>query len=110
MEELCLSFTAVNEEVGRSEEIELKRGGASIPVTRDNCIEYIHLMAHYRLNVQLQRQFQGFRAGLSMVVPLLWLRLFNERELQVLISGAEVPIDVEDMRRNCKYGGELVTA
>ena len=84
----------------------LKRGGVDIPVTRTNCIEYIHLVAHYKLNVQLQQQFAAFREGLSRVVPLAWLRLFSQGELQVLISGAEVPIDVHDLRQNTTYSGK----
>ena len=90
--------------------IELKPGGADISVTRDNCIEYIHLVSHYKLNVQLDRQFQAFRQGLSSVVPLHWLRLFSQNELQVLISGARVPISVEDLRQHTIYSGELFRA
>ena len=86
--------------------VELKPGGVDVAVTRANCIEYIHLVAHYKLNVQLQHQFAAFRQGLSGVVPLAWLRLFSQGELQVLISGAEVPVDVDDLCRNTKYSGE----
>ena len=32
---------------------ELKPGGRNIPVTADNRIEYIHLMADYKLNKQV---------------------------------------------------------
>ena len=86
--------------------MELKRNGADLPVTKANCIEYIHLMAHYRLNVQIERQFQAFRRGVSAVVPLQWLRLFSQNELQVLISGARVPVDTPDLQLNTKYSGE----
>ena len=71
----------------------------------NNCIEYIHRVANYRLNIQIERQFQAFRRGLGSVVPLQWLRLFNQSELQVLLSGAEVPVDVADLKRNTKYSG-----
>ena len=74
-------------------------------VTKSNCVEYIHLMAHYRLNVQLHRQFQAFRGGLQSVIPSHWLSLFSQNELQVLISGAQVPIDVQDLRLNTTYSG-----
>ena len=98
---LCLFHTREHEVVV------LKPGGVDIPVTQTNCIEYIHLVAHYKLNVQLQQQFAAFREGLSRVVPLAWLRLFSQAELQVLISGAEVPIDVHDLRQNTTYSGKL---
>lgn len=125
IEDLCLNFTVVNSEFGQtkvgsglqyilspssqtrpSQVVELKRGGTNISVTRANCIEYIHRVAHYRLNRQIERQFQAFRQGLSAVIPVQWLGLFNQRELQVLISGAEVPIDVSDLRRHTTYSGE----
>ena len=86
--------------------VALKPGGVDISVTRTNCIEYIHLVAHYKLNVQLQQQFAAFREGLSSVVPLAWLRLFSQGELQVLISGAD-PIDVQDLRQNTTYSGNV---
>ena len=63
--------------------VELKPGGADIPVTRENCVQYIHLLANWRLNVTIERQFRAFRDGLASVVPLQWLRLFNQGELQV---------------------------
>lgn len=99
---LCLVHTHMNTKV-----VVLKPGGVDISVTRTNCIEYIHLVAHYKLNVQLQQQFAAFREGLSSVVPLAWLRLFSQGELQVLISGAEVPIDVQDLRQNTTYSGNV---
>jgi ubiquitin-protein ligase E3 C len=40
------------------------------------------------------------------VLDRSWLRLFNEPELQVLISGAsEGKLDVEDMKAHCAYAG-----
>ena len=85
--------------------IELKPGGRHIPVTWTNRIEYIHLLADYHLNRQLETQFQAFREGLNGVVPLSWLTLFNQTELQTLISGAEVPIDIQDLRSHTRYSG-----
>ena len=105
IEELDLNFTLTVEDFGQSKVVELKPGGADIPVTRENSIEYIHLVAHYKLNVQLEKQFRAFRSGLSSILPLHWLRLFNQNEFQVLISGAEIPISVSDLRRNTAYSG-----
>ena len=66
--------------------VELRKGGGDMPVTRENCVQYIHLLAHWRLNVSIERQFRAFRDGLASVVPLQWLRLFNQGELQVTLS------------------------
>ena len=77
-------------------------------VSRSNYMEYINLVAHYKLNVQLHRQYQRFREGLEQVIPAQWLRLFSQSELQVLISGAQVPIDVTDLRSHTTYKGRGV--
>lgn len=31
--------------------------------------------------------------------------MFNSKELQVLISGAEIPVDVEDLKQHTNYAG-----
>ena len=41
-----------------------------------------------------------FLAGVASVIPLQWFQLFDEREIQVVISGAEVAINVEDLMVN----------
>ena len=86
---------------------ELKQGGVEQVVTRDNHLEYIYLVGHYKLNVQLHRQFQCFREGLEQVIPAHWLRLFSQGELQVLVSGAPVPIDLDDLKMHTNYRGGM---
>ena len=55
---------------------------------------------------RLREQSEAFTIGLRDVIDQSWLRIFNEPELQVLISGAsDGKIDVEDMRANCRYAG-----
>ena len=51
--ELGLDFTVINSDLGTTQVIELKPNGAKIAVTAQNRIEYIHLMADYRLNKQV---------------------------------------------------------
>ncbi len=55
--ELGLNFTVVDNDLGETRVYELKTGGHDIPVTASNRIEYIHLMADYRLNKQVRRGF-----------------------------------------------------
>jgi ubiquitin-protein ligase E3 C len=85
--------------------VALKAGGNSIPVTRANRLEYIYLVAHHRLTRQIQKQSTAFFEGLSELIEPRWLRMFNQQELQVLVGGAEEPIDVDDLKRNVVYGG-----
>lgn len=103
--DLGLDFTVLNEELGETRVEELKPDGANVPVTVSNRIEYIHLMADYKLNKQIRAQCNAFKQGLANVIPLEWLQMFNNKELQVLISGAQVPVDVEDLKQHTSYSG-----
>uniref|UniRef100_A0A8B9HWV1 HECT-type E3 ubiquitin transferase n=1 Tax=Astyanax mexicanus TaxID=7994 RepID=A0A8B9HWV1_ASTMX len=85
--------------------VELKPGGKDIPVTTANRIAYIHLVADYRLNKQIRAHCLAFRQGLANVVNLEWLRMFDQQEIQVLISGAHVPICLDDLKKFTNYSG-----
>ncbi|XP_054430760.1 ubiquitin-protein ligase E3C [Pteronotus mesoamericanus] len=105
VEELGLNFTVVNNDLGEAQVVELKFGGKDIPVTSANRIAYIHLVADYRLNRQIRPHCLAFRQGLANVVDLEWLRMFDQQEIQVLISGAQVPISLEDLKSFTNYSG-----
>jgi ubiquitin-protein ligase E3 C len=92
-------------EFGETRQVDLKPNGASIPVTRENRLEYITLVAHFRLTSQIRRQAHAFFDGLAEVVDPRWLRMFNQQELQVLLGGADAPVDVADLREHASYGG-----
>ncbi|EIM79363.1 HECT-domain-containing protein [Stereum hirsutum FP-91666 SS1] len=104
-EELSLNFTVAEEEFGVTNTIDLCPNGSNIPVTRDNRLEYIYRMSHYRLTKQIRKQTEAFFDGLSDVIDQKWLRMFNQQELQVLLGGVNAPIDVDDLRSHTNYGG-----
>ena len=31
--------------------------------------------------------------------------MFNQQEVQILVGGVNAPIDLDDLRQNCNYGG-----
>jgi len=105
VQDLGLDFTVVVEDFGEARVVELKSGGADIPVTSENRIEYIHLVGDYKLNRQIRPQCAAFRAGLSEVIGLEWLRMFSSRELNTLVSGAEGGVAVADLRAHTNYSG-----
>ncbi|XP_066537591.1 ubiquitin-protein ligase E3C [Hoplias malabaricus] len=105
VEDLGLNFTVVNNDLGEAQVVELKPGGKDIPVTTANRIAYIHLVADYRLNKQIRAHCLAFRQGLANVVNLEWLRMFDQQEIQVLISGAHVPISLDDLKKFTNYSG-----
>lgn len=59
--DLGLDFTIVIDEFGQTRVEELKPNGANITVTNQNRIEYIHLMADYKLNTQIRKQCYFFK-------------------------------------------------
>ncbi len=61
VQDLDLDFTIMSEELGRTTIEDLKPGGSDIPVNNDNRIEYIHLVADYKLNKQIKTQCNAFR-------------------------------------------------
>ncbi|XP_058118357.1 ubiquitin-protein ligase E3C [Anopheles ziemanni] len=105
--DLGLDFTIVCDALGETRVEELKPNGANIIVNTSNRIEYIQLMADFKLNQQIRAQCAAFRQGLANVLPIEWLYMFSNKELQVLISGAEIPVDVHDLRKHTRYGGDF---
>ncbi|RHZ57890.1 hypothetical protein Glove_382g38 [Diversispora epigaea] len=101
--DFSLNFTAVDNEFGESRTIELKPGGSDIPVDQYNRLQYIYLVTNYRLNIQIEKQCKAFFRGLSDLINSKWLKMFNQQELQILVGGAYIPIDFEDLRQNTVY-------
>ena len=73
-EELSLNFTVAEEEFGVTRTVDLIPNGSNIPVTRENRLQYIYLVSHYRLTKQIKRQSDAFFDGLSEMIDPKWLR------------------------------------
>ncbi|XP_059631989.1 E3 ubiquitin-protein ligase UPL6 isoform X2 [Cornus florida] len=85
---LELYFVIVNNEYGEQTEEELLPGGKNIRVTNENVITFIHLVANHRLNFQIRQQSSHFLRGFQQLIQKDWIDMFNEHELQLLISGS----------------------
>ncbi|KAG7205569.1 hypothetical protein KM043_007541 [Ampulex compressa] len=81
---------------------ELKEGGDKIRVIEDNKEEYIRLMTEWRMTRGIEEQTKAFLEGFNSVVPLEWLKYFDERELELMLCGMQ-EIDVDDWQRNTIY-------
>jgi hypothetical protein len=68
--------------------IPLIPGGEGVPVERSSVVRYVHLLAHYRLNLAIQRECRAFFNGLSDLIDPKWIRMFSV--VGVLCSGALV--------------------
>ena len=85
--------------------MELVPGGSSKAVTADNVVEYIHRVADYRLNYQIKAGSEAFWRGFFEVVSRDWVTMFNEEEVQMLISGGGEGVDIADMQAHVNYAG-----
>uniref|UniRef100_W5MA15 Ubiquitin-protein ligase E3B n=1 Tax=Lepisosteus oculatus TaxID=7918 RepID=W5MA15_LEPOC len=84
---------------------ELIPGGKTIPVTNENKISYIHLMAHFRMHTQIKDQTTAFIRGFRCIINPEWLHMFSTPEVQRLISGDNAEIDLEDLKKHTVYYG-----
>lgn len=103
--ELELYFVIDSNEFGEQTEEELLPGGKSTRVTNENVIPFIHLVANHRLNFQIKQQSAHFLRGFQQLIPKEWIDIFNEHELQLLISGSVDGFDVDDLRAHTNYTG-----
>ncbi|KAF9009589.1 hypothetical protein BDQ17DRAFT_1388399 [Cyathus striatus] len=104
-EDLALNFTVAIEELGVTKSVDLIPNGSNIAVTRENKLQYITLVSHYRLSKQIKKQSEAFFEGLSEIIDPKWLRMFNQQEVQILLGGVNTEIDLDDLRANTNYGG-----
>lgn len=104
---LDLTFTAEVDYFGRKELIELKPEGAHLRVTEDNKREYVRLMARHVMTTAIRDQINAFLQGFWEMVPRELVSIFNDHELELLISGLP-EIDITDLRANTEYAGYTV--
>ncbi|THV03800.1 HECT-domain-containing protein [Dendrothele bispora CBS 962.96] len=104
-EDLSLNFTVAVEEFGTARSVDLIRNGSNITVTKENRLQYIYLVSHFKLSKQIKQQSEAFFEGLSEMIDPKWLRMFDQQEVQILIGGVNTPIDLDDLRANTMYGG-----
>lgn len=90
-----------------SQIVELIPNGSCIPVTKDNSIRYIHLVAYRRLNTESAAQTKAFLSGFRDIIPAPWVKLFSPYELQKLISGDDSVkgFDVLGLKKCMQYSG-----
>lgn len=97
-----LNFTAESDEFGRVRTVELKPGGANMQVTDENKQEYVQLMCEHKMTKSVQAQINAFLEGFQELVPPQLISLFDDKELELLISGLP-DIDIDDLRQNTDY-------
>uniref|UniRef100_UPI003AAE3F1D E3 ubiquitin-protein ligase HACE1 isoform X4 n=1 Tax=Centroberyx gerrardi TaxID=166262 RepID=UPI003AAE3F1D len=99
---LELTFSVETDVFGAMEEVPLKPGGTSILVTQDNKAEYVQLVTELRMTRAIQPQINAFLHGFHTFIPPSLIQLFDEYELELLLSGMP-EIDVQDWNKNTEY-------
>ncbi|KAL2343611.1 hypothetical protein Fmac_004896 [Flemingia macrophylla] len=66
---------------------ELKPGGRNIRVTEETKHEYVDLVAEHLLTNTIRPQINSFLEGFNELVPGELVSIFNDKELELLISG-----------------------
>ncbi|KAF9447492.1 hypothetical protein P691DRAFT_776106 [Macrolepiota fuliginosa MF-IS2] len=101
---LDLNFSVEADEFGVNRIVPLKENGESIPVTQENKREFVQLSAQYRLYSSIKEQIENLLSGFYEIIPKDLITIFNEQELELLISGTP-DIDVDEWRAATEYNG-----
>ncbi|CEL60680.1 E3 ubiquitin-protein ligase HUWE1 [Rhizoctonia solani AG-1 IB] len=98
------TFTVEAEEFGVHKVVPLKENGEKIMVTEENKKEFVQLSAQYRLYTSIKDQIEALLAGFYDIIPKELISIFNEQELELLISGTP-DIDIDEWRAATDYNG-----
>ncbi|TPX56315.1 hypothetical protein SpCBS45565_g08434 [Spizellomyces sp. 'palustris'] len=102
VEVLDLTFSTEIDEFGKKQTIDLKPNGRDIQVTEENKHEYVKLVVEQRLMTAIRAQIDAFLSGFHDIIPKDLVKIFNEQELELLISGMP-DIDIDDWKNNTEY-------
>ncbi|KAI9470603.1 MAG: hypothetical protein EXX96DRAFT_362871 [Benjaminiella poitrasii] len=99
-----LTFSIETDYFGTKETVDLKPNGRNIPVTEENKHEYVALVTEQKLTTAIKDQINAFVQGFHDIIPAHLIQIFNEQELELLISGLP-DIDIDDWKNNTEYQG-----
>jgi len=96
------TFSVEDDEFGVIKIVDLCENGRNIPVTDENKHDYVRLVVEHKLLSSVKEQMEHFLKGFHDVIPAGLIAIFNEQELELLISGLP-DIDVDDWKSNTEY-------
>ncbi|PYH45250.1 E3 ubiquitin-protein ligase TOM1 [Aspergillus saccharolyticus JOP 1030-1] len=96
------TFAVETDDFGEKQVIDLIENGRNIPVTEENKEEYVQRVVDYRLIGSVKEQLDNFLKGFHEIIPADLISIFNEQELELLISGLP-EIDVDDWKVHTEY-------
>ncbi|KAK4166134.1 E3 ubiquitin-protein ligase TOM1-like protein [Cladorrhinum sp. PSN259] len=96
------TFSVEDDEFGVTKVVDLIENGRNIAVTEENKHEYVRLIVEHKLLTSVKDQMEHFLKGFHDIIPEELIAIFNEQELELLISGLP-DIDVDDWKSNTEY-------
>ncbi|KAL1492672.1 hypothetical protein ABEB36_010896 [Hypothenemus hampei] len=99
---LDLTFSTEISEFGVTETRDLIPNGRHIPVTEENKMEYVRLVCQMKMTGAIKQQLTAFLEGFYDIIPMRLISIFNEQELELLISGLP-NVDIDDLKANTEY-------
>ncbi|KAG7210750.1 hypothetical protein KM043_012246 [Ampulex compressa] len=97
-----LTFSTEVNEFGVNDVRDLIPSGRNIVVTEETKLEYIRLVCQMKMTGAIRKQLNAFLEGFYDIIPKRLISIFNEQELELLISGLP-NVDIEDLRANTEY-------
>ncbi|KAG0347069.1 hypothetical protein BG004_000179 [Podila humilis] len=96
------TFSVETDDFGTTKTVDLKPGGRDIPVTEENKHEYVKYITEQKLTLAIKDQIHSFLQGFHEIIPGHLISIFNEQELELLISGLP-DIDVDEWKNCTEY-------
>ncbi|TGJ80149.1 hypothetical protein E0Z10_g8616 [Xylaria hypoxylon] len=96
------TFSVEDDEFGVTKVSDLCENGRNIPVTEENKHDYVRLVVEHKLLSSVKEQMEHFLKGFHDIIPAELISIFNEQELELLISGLP-DVDIDDWKSNTEY-------
>jgi E3 ubiquitin-protein ligase HERC4 len=84
-----LTFEITRQRFDQTINVELIPDGSKIPVTKDNCKQYVNAYIDYIFNKSVELPFNAFNNGFHHVCGSKVLELFHPNELMSMVIGNE---------------------
>ena len=99
---LCVFACDQIQEFGVNQVRELIPDGNNIAVTEENKYDYVKYVCQMKMTGAIRQQLNAFMEGFYDIIPKKLISIFNEQELELLISGLPT-IDIDDLKANSEY-------
>ncbi|PFH60535.1 hypothetical protein XA68_10815 [Ophiocordyceps unilateralis] len=96
------TFSVENDEFGVTTVVDLVPNGRENSVSEENKHDYVRLVVEHKLLASVKDQMEHFLKGFHEIIPAKLISIFNEQELELLISGLP-DIDIDDWKSNTEY-------